>query len=738
VMLELTRWIGEYYLCSWGEALECAATPGVKVRSIREIELVPGFIDSGKHEALPERQRAIIDLLRDRGKMSLRQMERAFEPESVDHVVNALEKKGAVRTREVIRASTVRPRTQLFVLATTESPDAETLQSAPRQRQVLELLQNHGTMAVSELCRRAGVTMGTVRSLERKGFVGIESRERFRQPYEGLGAERTERFVLTEAQQRAFQAIIESVRAKQYKTFLLKGITGSGKTEIYMQVIDEALRADRGAIVLVPEIALTPQTVSRFRSRFHKDVAIFHSALSSGERYDEWRRTSSGAARIVVGARSAVFAPVPNLGVLVVDDEHEPSYKQDDTPHYHARDVAIMRARMESATVILGSATPSLESRFNVERGKYGMLELTERIMSRPLPTVKLVDMRTEIAEHKTHPIISTALQTELERVLDRGEQAIIFLNRRGYSPFLLCPKCGAVPTCRDCCVAMTYHSLEDMLICHYCNMRRNVPAKCSECGKERLIFVGIGTQKVQQRLRSLFPEAAIERMDLDTTRTKEAHREILDRFERGEMNILVGTQMVAKGLDYPGVTLVGVVSADTGLRLPDFRAAERTFQLLTQVSGRAGRGEEPGEVVVQTFKKEHYSVVAAQTHDYDSFYAKEIEFRRKSSYPPITHMVNLVFEGRDQRNVEKAAGSAGRVIRTAIRENTASATEVLGPAPGVLPRIRGRYRWRISVLGHRVGELQRLARLARDRHLEGRTRSSAKLKIDVDPYGII
>jgi len=525
--------------------------------------------------------------------------------------------------------------------------------------------------------------------------------------------------------------------AHRFQTFLLRGITGSGKTEVYLQAIEHALAIGRGAIILVPEISLTPQTVGRFKARFQTDIAVLHSGLGAGERYDEWRRAQRGEVRIVVGARSAIFAPLPRLGIIVVDEEHDHSYKQSETPRYHARDVAIMRAKMNDAVCVLGSATPSVESFYNSETGKSIRLELERRATSAALPEVRILDMRGMLRDQGGQAFLPDALEKAVAERLERSEQVLLLLNRRGFAPFVLCPQCGWMAECTDCQVTMTYHARGAHLSCHYCNKRRAVPQVCDACHFNPLLYLGVGTQRVEDLLQRTFPQARIERMDADTTAGKGGHAKILGRLAAGEIDVLVGTQMIAKGHDYPGVTLVGVLNADTGLGMPDFRAAETTFQLLTQVAGRAGRGDKPGHVIIQTYRPNHYAVAAAAGHDYAAFYAREIHERKNAGYPPFRRLANLAIECEEPRGAERAIAALHRLIRREMEALGFRGMEFLGPAPATVSRVKKKYRWNLGVLSVSAKRLNSLVRAARAAFASENPVPSAQLKVDLDPYGM-
>ncbi len=496
---------------------------------------------------------------------------------------------------------------------------------------------------------------------------------------------------LMEEQSRALRAVIESIDKHEYKTFLLHGITSSGKTEVYLQAIEDVLKQGRQAIVLVPEISLTPQTIERFSSRFGDHVAVIHSHLTAAKKFLEWKKIKDGSANIVVGARSAIFAPVSNLGLIIIDEEHETSYKQDDVPRYHARDVAEERAKLNSCPLILGSATPSLESFYKAKRGEYRLISLTKRVDERLLPKVKIVDMRMELATRRRITIFSKVLLDAVQNTLKAGKQVIIFLNRRGFSTFINCKKCGLVVKCRRCDTVMVYHFETKKLVCHYCNYTIPPPDICPACKSDYIKYLGLGTEKVESEMSHSFPHAKIARMDSDTTVKRGSHDRILGEFKAGRVNLLVGTQMIAKGLDFPEVTLVGVVSADVSLNIPDFRASERTFNLLTQVGGRAGRGEDGGEVIVQTYTPGHYSILAAAKHDYEKFYNEEIVARKELLFPPFINLTKVTVRARNDDLAARTAEELSQAIR---RED--GSILIAGPSPAPIARMRGYYRYNI------------------------------------------
>ena len=589
----------------------------------------------------------------------------------------------------------------------------------PKQQTVVDLLRNASPMLLSELTVQAEVSAGTVKTLEKKGLVSISSESIYRDPHEGIEILKTGPLTLMPQQADALEKIIGAMDEPAPPVLLLHGVTGSGKTEVYLQAISHALEQGRGAIVLVPEIALTPQTVDRFRARFADQperVAVLHSSLSDGERYDEWHRIRSGEATIVIGARSALFAPVENLGLIVVDEEHEPTYKQDEAPRYSARDAAVMRGRMEHCAVVLGSATPALESYCNAKNGKYTYLDLPVRVDHRRMPAIRIVDMRIEAQRTGQHGLFSKELIEAIYCRLDRAEQTMIFLNRRGFSSSLVCPDCGTVSECEHCSVSMTYHKARARLVCHICGEEKTVPVRCPECASKEFKYSGAGTEKIEEVMAKLFPKARIARMDSDTMRKKNAHRDVLAQFRVGKIDILIGTQMIAKGLDFPNVTLVGVVNPDHALHMADFRAGERVFQLLTQVAGRAGRGEVAGEVLVQTHTPHHPAIQAARRMDFEGFCDQELAFRKELHYPPYAHLTCITLRGKHEAAVEKTGEQLFQTLESncVAAQNSSSDRLMISPlVPAPISRARGEYRYQILLRAEKTGVMTRAIRRA-------------------------
>ena len=571
---------------------------------------------------------------------------------------------------------------------------------APKRAKVLQALADAPDMELTTAALRetVGDCRDALNALCRMGFVKLEKRESLRRPYgemERLSAQNPE---LTRQQEDVLAELLPAVETGKGE-FLLYGVTGSGKTEVFIRAVRRAAQMGKTAIVLVPEIALTPQMVSWFRSRFGEDAAVLHSRLSPGERYDEWRRIRRGDVRVVIGARSAIFAPLQNVGLIIIDEEHEQSYIADNNPHYDARRLAHERCAREGAALLLASATPSMRSFAMAGRGDLRLLEMPRRVNNRPMPTVHVVDMREELKKGN-RSVFSGALVNGLDRCLKSGRQAILFINRRGFSTFVSCRSCGYVVTCSQCDVSMTYHSAENVLRCHYCGQEAAVPKVCPECGSPYIKYFGVGTQRVEEEVHRLFPDVPTLRMDNDTTRTKDAHATLIERFRRGEARILVGTQMIAKGLDFPNVTMVGIVAADAMLKLPDYRSAERTFQLLTQVAGRAGRADAPGEVFLQTYDPENYAVEAASRQDYRAFFEEEMRRRRRALYPPYTLIARLLFEADDEKTAQQAAETAMRLMEAFFERRAYLKKYVIALRAMACPikKIKGKSRWQTTL----------------------------------------
>jgi len=703
-MLHLTRWVAEYYLSSWGEVLG-AAIPGVirtKQKQIYKLIADAETIATFGYQA--KLQRRILDLLQEENNLTRTQISRRLRrPELA--LRSPLSRLAHDELIEV--SSKFQPKSQTqyknlvsLVHKKTETKVAlEKLKNAPKQTEVLELLldSNQKDYPNSTLIDQTGCSLSTLRSLEKKGLICFKRKKITRNPLSLEPVVRTHPLPLNPEQDQAVSSITQSVENVENTTFLLHGITGSGKTEVYLQSIAKVLEKEKSAILLVPEISLTPQTVSHFVGRFGDLVAVLHSRLSDGERHDQWQRIRSGIAKIVIGARSAVFAPLENLGLIVIDEEHESSYKQDSTPRYHARNVAAKRSEIENCTLVLGSATPALETYRLAKHNKYRLLTLTNRATKVGLPDVAIIDMRQEL-KRGNRTIFSQELKASIIDRLKKKQQVILFLNRRGHSSYVFCRECGYIERCHNCDISLTFHLTRKQLICHHCATERATVDHCPSCGSMYIRYFGLGTEKVEQQVKINFPQACVHRMDMDTTSTKDGHQKILQTFQEGKIDILIGTQMIAKGLDFPNVTLVGVISADTSLNLPDFRSGERTFNLLTQVAGRSGRGPLGGNVVIQTYLPEHQSIQAAQTHDYIQFYQEEIDQRRHLKYPPFSHSASILMRCRDEKVLIENAHQLFEVF-SRFQIETFIDVQIRGPAPAPLSKIKNQYRWHFLIL---------------------------------------
>jgi primosomal protein N' (replication factor Y) len=735
-MLELTRWAADYYLTSWGLVIRASLPPGIDRSTARMVELIGSpelLIQEG--DRLGPTQRQILAALQARRRIPLSSLKRRWPSREVDRLVRHLVSRELVRLEYDERPPTVRPaRRSVLRLAadraTVEGKLGSLRARAPRQALLLEyLLQSEATITSVKATAIAGAS--AVRGLIARGLIRRGEEEVERSPWEGATVERSVPPELTPAQREAVEGVLQGIASGTFFPALLFGTTGSGKTEVYLRVIQEIVRQGRQAIVLVPEISLTPLAAERFRGRFADKVALLHSGLSPGERLDQWRRIKSGKADIVVGARSAVFAPLSRLGFIVVDEEHDSSYKQDDEPRYHARDVALARGKMLGIPVLLGSATPAYESFHRAKEGIYRLFVLPERVEQRSLPSMTLIDMKQEKARGERGPhIFSRPLADAVKKTLAKGEQVLLFLNRRGYARLLLCRECGFALRCPRCSVSLIYHAVDSKMRCHYCDHRERPPARCPKCGGIAFGLLGYGTQQVEAAARALVPMAALTRMDRDTTRRKRAHQQILRTVEEGQTQVLIGTQMVGKGHDFPGITLVGVLSADASMQIPDFRAGERTYSLLTQVAGRAGRGDRPGQVLVQTYNPDHYCIVAAQKNDYEGLYRYERALREDRGLPPFGFLVLLVVaslkEDQSQELAERLAGLLlGRAILPLALE---------GPAPAPLHRLKGSYRWQLLAKGP---DSEALRFWIRDTLAELPASERAKVQVDVDPVDL-
>ena len=757
--LKLARWMASYYHCSLGECLACMVPSGWQVASERKYFVCAPEPLRVLRDLRSPRQAQIVRLLLSADRpLALRDIQKLLPPgenaplkserAALSDALKKLEAAQIVGAEDELSTPGVRPRrvlaARLLESASAVRDDEKLLSGAPRQHQALQVLAalaqaqdapQHFPIAL--LKKEHNIDAATLRALEKKGALAIEAVEASRASHLKLPPRDKERPALSEEQIAAVAEIALALegargeaegRAEKSRTVLVQGVTASGKTEVYLHAIEKCLELGRRALVLVPEIALTAQTVEIFQRRFQDKVAILHSALGAGERFDEWRRARSGAAEIVVGARSAIFAPCSNVGLVIIDEEHDGSYKQDATPRYHARDVALRRAAFEGAVVVLGSATPSLESFHRATKGEYRHAKLLKRFASRPLPEVEIVDMTGEVKMGEV-PILSQRLQDELVEAVGRGEQAIIFLNRRGFATYVQCLSCGRVESCPNCDVSLTFHKGVQLLKCHHCDFEKPVLHECPQCQGWMIGFTGSGTEKVQAVVEELLAKRDLKstrvlRLDRDTTMNKGSHARILSEFRHGGAQVLIGTQMVTKGLDFPRVTVVGVISADTALNVPDFRASERTFQLLAQVAGRAGRGDAPGRVLIQTLATDHFAIVAAKQHDFESFVRQELLQRREVPYPPFAHVVNIISQDEDEAAAREKLTRLARRLEVEIHKQKAAlpagtlGTELLGPVSCPIGRVKSKFRFHLLLrdrsrprLHQMLGVFDRLSR---------------------------
>ena len=774
-MLTLTKWMADYYICSWGVSLYCAVPAAVRTQKKEQVRLLPEFSGS-----LGKVQKKLVALLEAEGELSLNQLARrtGLSSQDVRSRIRRLREKGVVETNVTHKPKATTQETTVAQLALPTAdieaeiqrlkngnPDIHENASPQRsvnrrhaadvkRAEILQFLLDEGApLATTDLMKRVNASISLLRTLERHEFIHITRAQTVRNPLSSEPVAPTQPLRLNPAQSAAFAEIQKTLASyttgptsdngtKHPPTFLLHGVTGSGKTEVYMQAMADVLENGKSVIVLVPEISLTPQTASRFVGRFGDRVALLHSRLSDGERYDQWHRIQKGAADIVIGPRSAIFAPVPKLGMLIIDEEHSDSYKSDTAPRYHAREVAQKRSNLANCPVLLGSATPSLESFHRTRKGSYRLLNLPDRVFDRKMPDVHIVDMRNELKKGN-RTIFSDLLRSSIEERLVRREQIILFLNRRGHSTYVFCRTCGYVERCDNCSISLTYHRETQQLVCHHCGSKRATQQACPQCSSDAIRFFGAGTEAVEQEVHKSYPKARVKRFDADSTTRKNAHQQILEEFEQQKIDILIGTQMVSKGLDFPNVTLVGVIAADTALNLPDFRASEQTFSLLTQVAGRSGRADLEGMVVIQTYMPEHYSIEAAQKHDYLDFYAQEVVARDALRYPPFAHVATLLLRGKDEQAVIEAAHVARDQLEIwqTDQEHASQApkieetsVEILGPAPAPLSKIEGKFRWHLMLRSTDPKKIGQLFKRFTDEPPTIIKSKAIEFVIDIDP----
>lgn len=693
-ILKLTNWTADYYAASWGEVIKASLPAGVNVETEQIVEITTlGRDELLKVTTAKTAKAQLLQYLAEHEEVSMRSISKKFGASTASRIVRDLVKQNWVASFQRTLSTKAKPKRRKAVRLL---PNFKPFVFNDKQEQIIQILiEKEGEIGFAELLEEADVSSSVIQTLEKKGVVEIFVREVFRNPLENAKIPDALDLTLTDGQADAFETIASALISNKYNTFLLHGVTGSGKTEIYIRSMKKALELGKTGLMLVPEIALTPVFSRRLSQVFGDEVAILHSSLSTGERFDEWRRIRNGSARIVIGTRSAIFAPLQNIGIIIVDEEHDGSYRQQESPFYHARDVAVVRANFANAVVVLGSATPSLETFHNAKSNKYIYLHLPNRIGNRPLAKAELVDMRNEFRENGKDVVFSNELLKAIEETHSKGEQSIILLNRRGFSQFILCRSCGDTIRCQNCDITLTFHRRDNVLMCHYCGFRAKVPQKCPFCDSKFIYFIGEGTEQIEDILRRRFSGLRIARVDRDSTRRRKSFEETLIDFSEHKLDMLVGTQMLAKGHDFPKVTLVGVVSVDAGLALPDFRSAERTFQLLTQVAGRAGRGLLQGRVLIQTFYPDHYALQHACTQSYENFYNEEIRFRQKLGYPPFVALASILVH---HANYNYAFDNA-QILKECLQSaNADRQARILGPAPAPLPRLKGEHRLQMLI----------------------------------------
>lgn len=734
-MMKLVQWMKNRYICTCADAIKCMLPPGTGVKSVKIVRLLE---QSGSQKG---NSRKIVENLIELGseceydELKLRVNVKDFKKQ-----LEALEKSGIVSIYEEYSTQVREKTVRAAFLALPEEEIVDEIESSRIKRiqhiRILEMLLENEYISVPDIVRFSGVSARVLDTLKKYGYIDFKDIEINRDPLKNRVYAKTEPLEPTPQQAKALHLIGQKLEKEEFDEVLLHGVTGSGKTEVYLQLIQRCFEMGKQVIVLVPEISLTPQMIERFKGRFGNSVAVLHSRLSMGERYDQWRLIRDGRIKVAVGARSAVFAPFENLGMIIIDEEHEGSYKSEITPKYHARDVARERCKNGKAVLLLGSATPSVETYYRAKNGETGLAEMTERANNMVMPGVEVVDMREEL-EEGNRSIFSRRLAEEMQSNIKNGQQTILFLNRRGYASFVLCRDCGYTLKCVNCNITMTFHSHDERLICHYCGYTTRNPSICPKCKGNHIRHFGTGTQRVEEDLKKQFPGCSVIRMDMDTTTYKNSHEEILNQFREKNINIMVGTQMIAKGHDFPNVTLVGVLAADSLLNYGDYRASERTFQLVTQVAGRAGRGEIPGRVVIQAYNTEDFSIVSACSHDYASFFEQEIKIRNKLDYPPFTNIAAAVLSGINDRQAFSRSKDVKNLLAELFKKCDCPA-EVLGPARAPLSKIKSKYRWRIVIKCRDLDKLLYVLSTVSDEYYRKKEKNMVELSMDVNPVNML
>ncbi len=743
-LIKLSFWMRDKYLAQYSDVLRTMMPSGTTNKVIELVSLTHNY-EEKYGDIKSKNQLRILDYLKKFGEVEVQQIKYATGIININSSIKSLSNCGIIQINKKV-SSEVNKKYEKFVIREFCLKDIDNILSkiaknASKQIEIINYLRNVESIRLKEIMLITSCSLNSLKSLEEKGYISITDIEVKRDaitkeidPYNKVN--------LTNDQKNCIDKIYNDYIESGYNKYLIHGVTGSGKTEVYLQLIEKVLEIGKQAIVLVPEISLTPQTVERFAGRFRNNVAVLHSGLSNGERYDEWRKIKEGEVQIVVGARSAIFAPFDNLAFIIIDEEHETSYKSSMNPKYNAIEVGEKRCEIEGATLILGSATPSIETYFKAKQGEYKLLELPNRVNSKEMPKFEIIDMKKEL-DNGNKSIFSNTLYNSILDNLKANKQTILFLNRRGFSTFISCRKCGFVVKCKECDISLTYHMAQNILKCHYCGYTLKPPTVCPSCKSKYIKYFGTGTQRIEEEVKKLFPQARTARMDVDSTTRKGSHERIFEKMKKGDIDILIGTQMISKGLDFPNVTLVGIIAADISLNIPDFRASERTFQLLTQVGGRAGRGKYAGKVILQTYEPEHYSILTAKSHDYTSFFNKEISIRKEFNYPPFTDIINIIISGDNEKDTYNISNYIAEEIRKQILKeanNLDLKETVIGPMEAPIYRIKGKYRRQIIIKSRKSDVLmitKAIDWVNRNNREENKCKN-INVSIDINPVSII